>query len=242
MSQLSLLPIQLVDEQPADRSESRDLLWIGLDEQDRRYALKTADPPTPHLPLIEWLCYHLCGLAGIITPEFAIVIRLDGSRVFGSRWAEGAQQFSPAKVSEPQLMAWLQTTRADIGGMFALDALMPNVDRHLGNILFHTVGPRLRALAFDWSRTHLFMPWPWPTGCASAQIWQWLRQVGHASQAAVDQRMQRLSDIDAEQVRAILMAAPEEWRDTLDIDAAAQWWKDNIEHRALGAKEILQAS
>lgn len=240
MTQLSLLPIQLVDEQPADRSASRDLLWIGLDEQDRRYALKTAEPQHLHLPLIEWLCYHLCGMAGIITPEFAVVIRIDGSKAFGSRWAEGAQQFSAAKTSEPQLMAWLQQTRTDVAGMFALDAFMPNVDRHIANMLFQTVGPRLRALAFDWSRTHLFEPWPWPQGCNSDQVWQWLRHAGHADMAAMRQRMARIEAIDADKVHDILQAAPEEWRDNLDIAAAAQWWRSNRNTRSQMASALLQ--
>lgn len=240
MSQLSLLPIQLVDEQPADRQESRDLLWIGLDEQSRRYALKTVEPANPYLPLTEWLCYHLCGLAGIITPEFAVVIRIDGSKAFGSRWAEGALQFSPAKISQPQMESWLQRSQSDVGSMFALDAFMPNQDRHLGNILFQTIGNRFRALAFDWSRTLIFSPWPWPADSKSASVWAWLSMSNLADLAAVDLRFQRIKQISAGDVYKILDAAPIEWRDNMNIDAAAKWWQEHRESRSEDAGKLLQ--
>lgn len=160
MSQLSLLPIRLVDEQPADRSQSKDLAWIGLDEQDRRYALKTREPGADYLPLTEWLCYHLCQHCGIPAPEFAVVVRLDGSSAFGSRWVDNAWQINPAATRADELLLRIDRARRDVSAMFAIDAFMPNENRHFGNMLFTHTGARTRALAFDWSRTQLFAPWP----------------------------------------------------------------------------------
>lgn len=239
MIQRPLLPVKLVDEQPPEPGKSKDLLWIGLDEQDRRYALKTVEKSNPYLPLTEWLCYHLCGLAGITTPDFSIVIRLDGSPAFGSRWEESAKEFSAGKVSDVELIGWLAKSKSDIAGMFALDAFMPNEDRHLGNMLFVQTGPRLRALAFDWSRTKLFEPWPWPSGCNSAQTWAWLRSLAQADTPAVQDKMQRLQAITHTQVFDILQAAPEPWRGNLDVHAAAQWWQTNRDQRAKDALTIL---
>jgi hypothetical protein len=240
MNQLPLLPIQLVDEQPADRTVSKDLLFIGFDEQDRRYALKTVEPNAPLLPLTEWLCYHLCRLAGIITPEFSVVLRLDGSPAFGSRWEENAREFSPAKVSEADLLGWLQKTRADTSGMFVMDGFMPNPDRHLGNILFVQTGARLRALAFDWSRTAIFEPWPWTNDCNSAQNWRWFKAIGNTDAAAFHARLQRLQAVTDQQVLEILQAAPELWRNNVNIEFAAQWWQANRDNRAKAVSDLLK--
>lgn len=241
MSQMSLLPVVLVDEQPADKDKSKDLLWIGFDEQERRYALKTVEPTHPYLPLTEWLCYHLCGLAGILTPDFAVVRRLDGTEAFGSRWEESAKEFSPGKVSDAQFTAWLARSRSDVSAMFALDAFMPNLDRHFGNMLFKQAGERMRALAFDWSRTRLFEPWPWPTDCQSAAAWKWLSAITPplADMAEVTARMQRIQSITGTQVEAILQAAPELWRDNFDCAAAAQWWQAHKTARAKDTIELL---
>lgn len=239
MNQLSLLPILLVDEQPADRSKSKDLLAIGFDEQGRRYALKTVEPSNPLLPLTEWLCYHLCNLSGISTPDFSIVTRMDGTAAFGSRWEENAMEFSPATVTEAQLTNWLSSAKNDVSGMFALDAFMPNGDRHLGNILFAHTGPRLRALAFDWSRTRIFEPWPWQPGCGSDAVWTWLRSIGIADPSVMAARMERIKGIRSDQVFAILQSAPESWRDKIDTGAAANWWNDHREKRANEAIKLL---
>lgn len=239
MNQLPLLPILLVDEQPADRSKSKDLLVVGFDEQGRRYALKTVEPASPLLPLTEWLCYHLCNLAGIATPDFSVVTRLDGSPAFGSRWEESAREYSPAQVSEAQLTAWMSEARADISSMFALDAFMPNEDRHMGNLLFVQTGPRLRALAFDWSRTRIFEPWPWPIGANSGLAWGWLRSIGVADPGIMAARMERIQTITGDQVLTILNAAPEQWRDNINSDAAAQWWHTNRDTRAQEAIKLL---
>lgn len=239
MNQLPLLPIILVDEQPWDREKSADLLAIGLDEQDRRYALKTVEPQNPHLPLIEWLCYHLCAMAGIATPDFGIVTRLDKSLAFGSRWEESAKEFSPGKVSSAQFVTWLEQAKADVSGMFALDAVMPNIDRHIGNMLFVQTGARLRALAFDWSRTRFFEPWPWPDTCHSARTWAWITSLSLADRAAITERMQRVRAITEKQVFDILNATPETWRNNLDINAAALWWSVNKDNRTMQALSVL---
>jgi hypothetical protein len=240
MNQIPLLPVRLVDEQPPEEGKSRDLLWVGIDDQDKRYALKTVEVKNPLLPLTEWLCYHLCNLSGITTPDFAIVTRLDGSLAFGSRWEETAKEFSPGKVSDIELMGWLDRSKTDISGMFALDAFMPNEDRHIGNMLFVQTGPRLRALAFDWSRTRMFEPWPWPAGCNSDKTWVWLHSLKMCDMGVVGSLFARIKSITSTQVMAILDAAPETWRDNIDTQTAAEWWGQNRDKRAADASKVLQ--
>lgn len=241
MSQLSLLPIKLIDEQPADRTKSYDLAWIGFDEQDRRYALKTREPEAPLLPLIEWFCYHLCLQCGIPAPEFAVVVRLDGSRAFGSRWVENAWQFDPGSMDQTELEVKLDRARRDVSAMFAIDAFMPNTDRHFRNMLFSRAGARARALAFDWSRACLFEPWPWPPVCNSALAWAWLSRKKMTDSAAASRTLDRLQTISETEIRSILAFAPEEWSEGIDIDGTANWWRENKEQRAADAAELLKS-
>lgn len=239
MSQLSIFPIILVDEQPADRSKSRDLAWIGIDEQDRRYALKTPEPSNPSLPLIEWLCYHLCQHCGVPAPEFAVIVRIDGSRVFGSRWVEDAWQIDPASTPQHEIELRFARARRDISAMFAIDAFMPNEDRHLGNVLFSHSGRRARALAFDWSRTRLFEPWPWPAQCTSELVWRWLTGLKQTDPAAVQQTLDRLRALTETEIEHILSAAPAEWTQNINLTAQLAWWKDRRHERADQAQQQL---
>lgn len=240
MNQLPLLPVLLVDEQPCDPEKSKDLLWIGIDDQDKRYALKTVEAKNPLLPLTEWLCYHLCNLSGITTPDFSVVTRLDKSLAFGSRWEEAAKEFTFGKVSDAEFLGWLEKSKSDISGMFALDAFMPNEDRHIGNMLFVQTGPRLRALAFDWSRTRLFEPWPWPLGCQSENTWKWLRSLKMVDLNVAASRLERIKAITPGQILTILEAAPEPWRDNMNTQAAVEWWDQHREQRAKDALKVLQ--
>jgi len=238
--QIPLIPIQLIDEQPTDRIGTKDLLWTGSDEQNRRYALKTVEPNNKLLPLTEWLCYHLCGAAGILTPEFSVVTRIDGTPAFGSRWETEARQFSPARISDAEFTTWIAQTKADISGMFALDVFMPNVDRHFANILFVDTGARLRALAFDWSRTLLFQPWPWPADCKSERSWNWLCTTGLQDVSTAENKLSRLREMTGEKILQILRAAPDFWRQDFDIDSAALWWDANKDLRIEQALRLLK--
>ena len=236
---MTLIPIKLVDEPPADKGLGRDIKYLGIDEQGVKYALKTVEPEAPLVPLIEWLCYNLCALAGIYAPDYFIVTRLEGSLAFASRWVEGSFCFSPAKNSEAQLITWLAECSDDVGNMFAIDATLPNQDRNFGNVLFLQTASRLRAMAIDWSRAFMFEPWPWPKKCISAVNWEWMDDNQLANLSAVNSRMARLKAITGDQIKQILEAAPQEWRKDIDVEAAAQFWEDIRDNRVESALKIL---
>jgi hypothetical protein len=224
MTQLSLLPIRLRDEFEADRTKSKDLLWTGFDEQDRRYALKTCEPANPALPLTEWICYHLCLLCGIPAPDFAIVTRKDGSQAFGSRWEDDVDELRKDETAPAEFALWIDSTRDDLSAMFALDCFLPNSDRHMGNVLFRR-GPRRRALAFDWSRTQLFEPWPLAPNSNTLSNLGWLRHTGFYSAAAWNAVLEKLAHITHTDLRQLLDSAPDEWCATLSKDILEDWWK-----------------
>lgn len=221
--QQTLFAVRLVQEDAA--CGTRDLRCTGVDAAGQRYALRTTDDPQPLAPLTEWLCYHLCQRCGIYQPGFAIVERVDGSPAFGSVWVEDAWQYSPAAHTTLQLEGWLRRTADDASAMFALDAFLPNADRHLRNVLFRQVGPRTRAMAFDWSDVRLpLQTWPWPQDCNSARVLAWLRDIGAWQPGAAQAVLQRLEAISAADVNAIMNAAPPSWRHNQAVGATTGWW------------------
>lgn len=238
MSQLSLLPIRLVDEIPADRTKSKDLLWIGVDDQDRRYAVKTVEADNPDLPLMELCCYQLCQLCGIPSPDFAIVTRMNGSLAFGSRWEMTASQYVKDETSPADVWLWMDRASDDISAMLALDAFLPNTDRHLGNILFR-LQVRTRALAFDWSRACWPEPWPWPAACNSDQFWRFLVGNNLHKPDAVRRTLGKLAAIPHTEIRNLVAQTPVEWQVNITPDKAEAWWKNHASERAEATESLL---
>ena len=230
MSQLSLFPIRLVDEFEADRSKSKDLLWTGIDDQDRRYALKTVEPDNPALPMTEWICYQLCLRCNIPAPDFSVVARKNGTMALGSRWEENADQYSPSEVTMVQLALWLSQTTDDVSAMFIFDCFLPNSDRHMGNILFRRT-PRRRALAFDWSRVTLFNPWPLAMSSNTKKNMAWLQGHGLYNPRSADSVLDKLRLVTHTDLEEIINAAPNEWGDAVSNAALINWWKTNKDAR-----------
>lgn len=231
--QLSLIPITLEHEEPHDPTSSADLKWVGWDTSGQRWALRTTGDPRPDAPMIEWFCYHLCQWCGVWQPEFGVVQRPNGELAFGSKWAENAWQYAPARTTQLQLESWLRDSNADISAMFVIDAFLPNDDRHSRNVLFEAAATRVRALAFDWSRARWFEPWPWDGASNSAQFLNWLKSAGLGpSSTAAYQCATRLKTLPSQTLKELLIAAPVAWRENMDIEAAAHWWARNAANRA----------
>ncbi|MCX8016728.1 MAG: hypothetical protein N2690_02315 [Rhodocyclaceae bacterium] len=223
--QQSLFPVQLKCENAA--SGTRDLRWIGTDHAGVRYALRTRDDPQPLAPMTEWLCYHLCQHCGIYQPGFAVVQRTSGELAFGSVWVEDAWQYLLTDHTQMMLEAWLRESASDVSAMLALDAFLPNSDRHIRNILLRRVNGRVRAMAMDWSDVRLTGgTWPWPSGSNSAQTLEYLRSIGAWRAATAAQVLHRLKNLTADAVMSVALAAPEAWRDNLDMNALRLWWTE----------------
>jgi hypothetical protein len=166
-------------------------------------------------------------------PEFGVVQRPNGELAFGSKWAENAWQYAPARTTQLQLESWLRDSNADISGMVVIDAFLPNDDRHSRNVLFEAAAARVRALAFDWSRARWFAPWPWNEDSTSAEFLAWLHSVGLGpDHRAAMQCAQRLKAMKPDTLRELLLAAPSAWRENMDIGAVANWWTNNAATRA----------
>ncbi|MEI2419418.1 hypothetical protein V6O07_04025, partial [Arthrospira platensis SPKY2] len=88
------------------------------------------------------------------------------------------------------------------------------------------------ALAFDWSRTYLFEPWPWPPNCNSAQVWLWVKSLKQIDESAVTNTLDRLQSLSETEIERIILAAPADWSKDIDVSALCAWWKDCRHARA----------
>ena len=131
-----------------------DEVAIGEDGMD--YAVKTGQTAASEL-----LCYKIFAACGIAVPYSVTLLMPDGSHAFGSRIERGLSNqptTNPAERNE-----WLKECGSLISAICALDFLIANEDRHLGNFLFFNgVSGRKVCMAMDFSRALLYAPWPLP--------------------------------------------------------------------------------
>lgn len=135
-----------------------DLRCTGISEDNAEWVLKLADP-APLLPITEWLCYHVMEFCGVAVPLGAIVEMPDGSQAFGSRLEGGLSQ---VLQSDPvATLSALGTCAPQLASVLALDLLLANPDRHLGNFLWrkNQLG-NIAPYAIDYSRAFLVQGWP----------------------------------------------------------------------------------
>ncbi len=132
------------------------MVEVAIGEDGMDYAVKTGQTAASEL-----LCYNIFSACGIAVPYNAILIMPDGSHAFGSRIERGLIDqltINPAERNE-----WLKECGSLISAICALDFLIANEDRHLGNFLFFNgVGGRKGCIAMDFSRALLYAPWPLP--------------------------------------------------------------------------------
>lgn len=69
--QASFLPVRVLREVDST-FDGADLKRIARGEDGFDYAMKRIQEH-PHLPLCEWVSYHLCRAVGIQTPDFAVL-------------------------------------------------------------------------------------------------------------------------------------------------------------------------
>lgn len=245
MSQGTLFAIQLVDEIDSPyQGHSKDAKALGIDAADAEYLLKRLQDGA-RLPLTEWFGHHLCRLVGVPTPEFAVVLRLNGEPAFGSKIDSSLVDFNRAgRLSHAERTAIVINAAASEAAALMLDAFFPNPDRHFGNWLYAARHGKFVALAIDWSRVVAlaampFAGWPWPAACASASTADTLRTVGALPAADARRVAAELARVSEDDIAAIIGSAPELWRAGLDIPAILNWWRDGRAQRIDDSLSLL---
>jgi hypothetical protein len=222
--QKSLFPTKLVIEQPYV-GQSKMLKVVGFDQQDRKYAVKFSTPEEPEAAMTEWVCYNLCELLGIPHPDFDQVIRTNGETAFGSRWDENSLQFNASEMTMAQAVALLVKGKADTNSIATLDHFLPNPDRHLGNYLFRTNPRATRIVAFDWSQSTLFNPWPAQSSSVTIANWRDLR--GRLKdRESIRSTIEALKSINPGTFESILTSAHPSWCTPQRMQQLLNWWSE----------------
>jgi len=234
--QTSLVPIRIIQQLPSSHATA-DLKAIGLGDDGFEYALKRIEDH-PLLPISEWMGYQLSRAIGLFTPDFAPVWLDEQTPAFGSRWEQTAQIGVPLNPME--------IAHFFGGGMrgltepiFAVDAFLPNEDRHGRSFMWRSASNGPMPLAFDFSRAWLvtglpFGAHPMPLDCQTHNWWRYFK--GQFAYQAPAQAMQKIADLPDDWLQRVLAAAPAQWIAGFDVQPTIDFW---VQHRRQRCTEAL---
>ena len=237
--QTSLVPIRIIQQLPSNQV-SADLKTIGLGDDGFEYALKRIEDH-PLLPITEWMGYQLSRAIGLFTPDFAPVWVDDDTPAFGSRWEQTAQIGVPPHPVE--------LARYFGGGMraltepiFAVDAFLPNDDRHGRNFMWRSTATGPVPLAFDFSRAWLLTGLPFgahPIGNHSNTLNWWSYFKGQFGYQAPAPAMQKIADLSDDWLERVLDAAPAQWLAGFDAQPTIDFWVHQRRQRCTEGLSLL---
>jgi len=227
MTQTSLFPVKLVHEEAT--GGTRDLRLVGYCANQVKYAVKR-ESDGPMLPLAEWIGHKLSAFCGIPTPEFDIVVCMDGELAFGSRWDSSATQI---KVFDSAAHELLSTHSSAISKIFGLDFFLPNPDRHLGNFLFlpnATPG----CLSFDFSLSSVRNGLPFgshpmaPNVKTNLILREFLiKKLNKFDKHRYNDALIAVQGVSSLQIESILNAAPVQWFTKVSKEQIVEWWESS---------------
>lgn len=231
--QQPLLKINIVQEFPFNGGTA-DLKAVGFGDDGHQYALKRLEDGAL-LPITEWVSYHLCRSVGIQTPDFNVVWRASGDPAFGSRWETNAQQLG-APPTPLRLLQFFQPARSQIESIYAVDAFLPNNDRHGDNILFRPTALGLLPLAYDFSRAWLISGVPFgdmaslTPQCRTSEWWEYLKQQ-YGYQPAIA-TLDAICGLPSDWLSNVIEAAPPQWRMFALQQTVDAWINDRQSRKA----------
>jgi hypothetical protein len=237
--QHSLIRIKITQQIPANL-DSADLKVIGLADDSHQYALKRlADHQL--LPITEWVGYHLSRAVGLATPDFAPVWLDEETPAFGSR-LEQIQQLGlpPNQIQIAQYLG--PSMRAATEPIFAVDAFLPNEDRHARNFMWRTSVTGNTPLAFDFSRAWLigglpFGAFPLNSEHATMRMWDYLKNTFAYSSPVL--AMKKIESLPDDWLDNVINAAPPQWHAGFDIASTITFWKTQRQARCASALAML---
>ena len=214
--------------------------YIGLADDSHQYALKRmADNHL--LPITEWVGYHLCRAIGLATPDFATVWLDDETPAFGSR-LEQVQQIGlpPNPIQIAQYLG--PEMRIATEPLFAVDAFLPNDDRHARNFMWRISAVGVVPLGFDFSRAWLvsglpFGEFPLNTGHATIQMWNYLKNTFSYATPVV--AMSKISALSDDWLETVIQSAPPQWIAGFDIKPTMDFWRLQRKVRCTSALAML---
>lgn len=198
------------------------MLIVAIGEDGMDYAVKTDQTAAS-----EALCYKVYAACGIAVPCSATLLFPDGSHAFGSRIERG---LSDQPLTQPaERFEWLKECGTVISAMCALDFLLANEDRHLGNFLFlNGLSGRKTCMAMDFSRALLYAPWPLPATWAipnnTTTTATGIRTLGYWDTASATQALLSASSIQQKTWSSWVDTLPVGWIKPEFKDTLSAWW------------------
>jgi hypothetical protein len=222
--QTSLVPIRIINELPANL-DTADLKTIGLGDDGFTYALKRLQDH-PLVPICEWVGYQLSRSVGLFTPDFSVVWLNQETPAFGSRWEDVVQIGLPHNPLEV-VRYFGGSMRQLVEPIFAVDAFLPNIDRHGRNFMWRKAFSGPIPIAFDfasaWLRTGLpFGIWPIPGEAKTMNSWHYFRE--QLDYQLPVQTFQKIMDLPDEWLERVLIAAPKQWLASFDVESTISYW------------------
>lgn len=217
-----LFPIKVRTTVPSPFAKSADMVEVAIGEDGMDYAVKTGQTAAS-----EMLCYKIFSACGIAVPYSAILLMPDGSHAFGSRIERGLSNqptTNPAERNE-----WLNECGSLISAICALDFLIANEDRHLGNFLFFNgVSGGKVCMAMDFSRALLYAPWPLPATWAipnnTSSTVMGMRSLSFWNSATATQALLSAPAIQQNTWSSWVNTLPAGWIKPDIKDTLSAWW------------------
>lgn len=246
MKQQPLIPIQVLYEAPSEHGTA-DLKVLGRGDDGFDYAIKRTEDHAM-LPISEWIGYRLCEAVGIPTPESRALLRENGTVAFGSRIEANYSMLDKTKVNNPvSLVQFFGAHVLAINAIYAIDAFLPNDDRHGRNMMIRNNPTGDLLLAFDFSRSWLVLgsdaiyskDWQktLPNSSNTKQWWAALKQLIKAS-AGTD-TLDAIANLPDDWLMQQFREAPKDWLAGVPVRKCIRAWKMHRKARAIQAAQWL---
>jgi hypothetical protein len=126
--------------------------------------------------------------------------------------------------------------------LFAVDAFLPNEDRHARNFMWRTSVTGTIPLAFDFSRAWLisglpFGAFPLNSNHATVQMWGYLKNTFSYSSPVL--AMKKIESLPDDWLETVINVAPPQWYAGFDTEPTITFWKTQRKARCASALAML---
>ena len=208
-------------------------------EDGQRYYIKGDQNGCP-IRASEWLSTRICEAVAISAPSHALIERIDGTIVFGSRRIPGvAQKVETQKYLQTSIDPSIENQsplKSVLSSIYVLDLFLYNEDRHLDNYLSVDDCGKRRLYAYDFSRA-LFWKWQWqyfPNDNQNTRIWgRHLRNIHGFDNDAATKTLDRLSGLATAIIEGFINEIPSDWLPSNLHTEFVDWWNSEAKNRRI---------
>jgi hypothetical protein len=207
--------------------DGKDLKVIGRAGDGYDYAMKRVED-NPSLPLTEWVAYCLYKKCGISIPDFAILDRGLIPPAFGSRWIQEPIQISEGNLDAYSITNFFNDVKVQLSSIYPIDAFYVNSDRHGRNLIKQNQLTSVNLYTIDFSRSWIINGFPFGdiNRLVNSQTQKWWKffYKNMKISPSFDNLEKIVTELSDSWIRTTIMLSPEEWRNSINIDAIEEFW------------------